>query len=77
MYTYLYQKVSFVFFFTFLMKFMTELLKGCHRSNELFRFSFNEALFRSLLRWATGLILLRKDTGANCIENKNFILSSL
>lgn len=45
-------------------------------SSELFRF-FYKALLRSLLSWATGLILLRKDTGANCIENKNFIFSSL
>lgn len=50
---------------------MTGLLKGAIflRSSSGF---FYEALL-SLLSWATGLILLRKDTGANCIENKNFI----
>lgn len=51
---------------------MTQLLKGAYLSNELVRF-FYKALLRSRLSWATVLILFRKDTGANCIENKNFI----
>lgn len=56
----------------FLVKLMTQLLKTCCLSNELFRFYY-KALLRSLLSWVSCLIIFRKDTGANCIENKNFI----
>lgn len=31
----------------------------------------------NMVAYSAGLILLRKDTGANHIENKNFIFSSL